>query len=91
MHVGRFDNAEPLYNQALQITRTKFGNKHPDFALSLNNLGLLYEATNRLREAERAFQQAAEIMTIAAGAEHPDTQKSRGNLERVLKRRASRD
>ena len=42
MFQGKYDEAEPLYREALAIDRKVSGNEHPDVATSLNNLaGLL--------------------------------------------------
>ena len=39
---GRYAEAEPLYQQALSIRQGSLPKGHPDIALSLNNLALLY-------------------------------------------------
>ena len=41
---GKYDEAEPLYREALAIGRKVSGNKHPDVATSLNNLAGLLKA-----------------------------------------------
>lgn len=38
---GRFEEAEPLYRQALAIDRKVFGNEATEVATDLNNLGAL--------------------------------------------------
>ena len=38
---GKFDEAMPLYEEALCIKRKLFGNEHPRVANGLNNLALL--------------------------------------------------
>ncbi|MEO1006851.1 MAG: tetratricopeptide repeat protein, partial [Cyanobacteria bacterium J06638_38] len=40
---GRYEDAEPLYNQALAIYRQILGEQHSDVATSLNNLANLYK------------------------------------------------
>ena len=41
---GRYNDAEPLYLQSLDIYKRQLGNDHPDVATTLNNLALLYES-----------------------------------------------
>ena len=45
--MGRYEEAEPLYRQALQIGRETLGEGHPDYATRLNNLATLLVATGR--------------------------------------------
>ena len=57
--LGRMDDAERAYHEALQIQREfsdaeVFLNRF-DLARTLTELGVLYRATNRLGESERAF------------------------------------
>ncbi len=40
---GNSAQAEPLYRQALEIRKQALGEKHPDCAISLNNLASLYQ------------------------------------------------
>ena len=42
--MGDHAAALPLYRQALEIRRTALGESHPDYANSLNNLAVLYQA-----------------------------------------------
>ena len=41
--MGRYPQAEPLYKQAIAIRGKALGEEHPDYARSLNNLGVLYK------------------------------------------------
>ena len=52
---GQYAEAEPLYLQAMEIRRTALGERHPDYATSLNNLAGLYDATGRHAEAEPLY------------------------------------
>ena len=38
---GRYEEAETLYRQALEIDRATIGEGHPDYATHLNNLALV--------------------------------------------------
>jgi CHAT domain-containing protein len=77
---GRYQDAEPLYQQALAIRRQQLGEDHPDVAASLNNLALLYTDQGRYREAEPLYQQALAILREQFGQNHPDVATSLNNL-----------
>ena len=77
---GQYAEAEPLYQQAMEIHRTALGERHPDYATSLNNLAELYRAMGRHAEAEPLYQQAMEIRRTALGERHPDYATSLNNL-----------
>ena len=53
---GQYAEAEPLYMQAMEIRRTALGERHPDYATSLNNLAELYRAMGRHAEAEPLYR-----------------------------------
>ena len=59
--MGRHAEAEPLYKQAMEIRRTALGERHPDYATSLNNLAVLYDAMGRQAEAEELRKKAMAI------------------------------
>ena len=58
---GRYSEAEPLYQQALEIRKRLLGEEHPDVASSLNNLAGLYDNQGRYSDAEPLYQQALEL------------------------------
>ena len=68
---GRYDEAEPLNELALEIREKALGPEHPDVATSLNNLALLYKAQGRYAEAEPLYQRSLAIREKALGPEHP--------------------
>ena len=78
--MGRHAEAEPLYERAMEIRRTALGERHPDYANSLNNLAALYDAMGRHAEAEPLYQQAMEIYRTALGERHPAYADSLNNL-----------
>ena len=77
--------AEPLYLQALELTKRLLGEEHPHVATSLNNLALLYKSQGRYSEAEPLYLQALEIRERGLGANHPRTVTVRKNLEKLLR------
>ena len=77
---GIYDQAEPWYEQCLEITRSRLGENHPDVATSLNDLALLYSSMGRYDQAEPLIQQALEIRKQLLGQDHPDVATSLNNL-----------
>ena len=81
---GRYEDAEPLYDQALSIRRRVLGADHPSTARSLNNLAGLYYVQGRYSEAVPLYKEAVEIMERVLEVEHPNTKIVRDNYERLL-------
>ncbi len=77
---AQYAEAEPLYKQSMEIDRTALGERHPDYATSLNNLAELYHKMARRTEAEPLYKQAMEIRRTALGERHPDYATSLNNL-----------
>ena len=77
---GRYEQAEPLYIQALEIYKRILGENHPDTASSLNNLALLYDSQGRYEQAEPLYIQALELTKRINGENHPDYARSLNNL-----------
>jgi tetratricopeptide (TPR) repeat protein len=48
---GRYEQAEPLYLQVLELGKRLWGEDHPDVAISLNNLAALYKSQGRYEQA----------------------------------------
>ena len=61
---GKYDDAVAVAKKALEIAEENVGPGHPNVAMSLNNLALLYRATGRIAEAERLEERAARIRAI---------------------------
>jgi tetratricopeptide (TPR) repeat protein len=77
---GRYESAEPLYLQALELRQRLLGENHPDVATSLNNLAELYRSQGRDEEAEPLYLKALLIAEVSLGREHPNTKTFRNNL-----------
>ncbi|MBD2201348.1 tetratricopeptide repeat protein [Calothrix sp. FACHB-1219] len=78
--IGRYQEAEPLYQQALELTQNLLGDNHPCFATSLNNLAGLYKSRGQYSKAELLYQQALELRKRLLGDHHPDVAASLNNL-----------
>jgi len=78
--MGRYEEAEPLLRQALDIGKDTLGTAHPDYATGLNNLTVLYYHMERYAEAEPLMRQALAIREAALPEGHPDIESSRKSL-----------
>jgi CHAT domain-containing protein/Flp pilus assembly protein TadD len=77
---GEYERGIPLAQQACNLAKTYFGENHPDYAASLNNLAGLYESMGRFAEAERLYVRAMEIKRVALGENHASYATSLNNL-----------
>lgn len=68
---GRYDEAEPLYREALEIGRKALP-AGPNIAKGLINLGLLLKTTGRYGEAEPLYREALEIGRKALSTGQPE-------------------
>ena len=55
---GKYDEAEPLFREALEMNRETLGNRHPSTFTSICNLGLLLQAKGDLTAAEPLLREA---------------------------------
>ena len=78
--MGRYSEAEPLYQRSLSIREQQLGADHPDTAQSLNNLAELYRAMGRYSDAEPLYQRSLSIYEQQLGADHPNTAATLNNL-----------
>ncbi|MEW6498823.1 MAG: tetratricopeptide repeat protein, partial [Cyanobacteriota bacterium] len=77
---GRYDQAEPLFVQALELRKHLLGEEHSLVAESLNDLAELYYSQERYSEAEPLVVQALALRKRLLGEEHPDVAQSLNNL-----------
>jgi len=77
---GRYDEAESLHLQTLELRKRVLGEEHPDTLMSADNLAMIYGAQGRYDEAEPLNLEALEIFKRVLGEEHPHTVASMNNL-----------
>jgi tetratricopeptide (TPR) repeat protein len=82
--LGRAQEAEPLYKQALEQRRKVLGDDHPDTIQSLNNYAHLLESLGRAQEAEPLLKQALEQSRKLLGETHAATLGRMNKLARML-------
>jgi len=68
---GRYEQAEGLYREALEIGRATIGEGHPDYAIRLGNLGQLLGQMDRAEEGREMLEQALEIFRATLPPDHP--------------------
>ncbi len=81
---GRYEEAEALNREALEIDRATIGERHPSYATHLNNLAGVVQAQGRLEEAVTLFREALEIDRATIGERHPDYATRLNNLALVV-------
>ena len=77
---GKYDEARPLIERALDIREKTLGPDHADVATVLNNLGILDYLKGDSAKAERLFQRALTIREKALGGSHPDVAAALNSL-----------
>jgi tetratricopeptide (TPR) repeat protein len=79
--LGDHRKAIEYYEQALAILKKVYGEKHPQVAAALNNLGSAYFARGQTKKAKPYFERAYAIFKKFFGNEHPHTKLVKGWLE----------
>ncbi|MBY5280966.1 tetratricopeptide repeat protein [Anabaena sp. PCC 7938] len=82
---GRYNDAELLYLQSLDISKRQRGADHPLVASSLNNLAGIYESQGRYNDAELLYLQSLDIRKCQLDNDHPDIATSLNNLALLYK------
>ena len=70
---------------ALAIKEHLLGPEHPDVALTLSNLAVLYKAQGRYADAEALYQRAWPLFEQALGPTHPHVETCLQNYARLLR------
>jgi tetratricopeptide (TPR) repeat protein len=78
--MGLYQEAEPMYRQALAIRKQLLGENHADTAESYNNIALNLDKQGRYEEAESLHQKALAILKQTLGENHPHTATSYNNI-----------
>ena len=77
---GFYSQAEPWYEQCLQVTRDRLGEEHRDVGNSLNNLAQVYNFQGKYEEAASLSLQALELRIKFLGVTHSNVAQSLNNL-----------
>ena len=77
---GRYDEAEPLLLETLEIQKRVLGDDHPETLTFMNNLASLYFAQGRYDEAEPLLLETLETQKRVLGDDHVETSLTVHNL-----------
>ncbi|WP_157199044.1 tetratricopeptide repeat protein, partial [Methanolacinia paynteri] len=72
----KYDTAVEIAIQIVKLSRKYYGEEHPDYATSLNNLAGVYNSMGNYSAAEPLLRQSMEIRRKTLGEEHPDYAQS---------------
>ena len=78
--LGTYDQAEPLFQQVLDIKEKTLGPEHPDLATWLNNLAGLYQSQGKYEAAEPLYIRALAIQERTLSPDHPGLATTLNNL-----------
>jgi len=76
----KYAEAIPIAETALEIREKALGNRHPEVALCLNYLGVLYKSLGNYSKAEYFYKRALEINVAALGPDHSRVGLIQNNL-----------
>ncbi len=71
-YLGRYDDAESLNKEVLEMYRRAYGDRHPMLADPLINLGAISQKRARYKDAESFYRQALVINRAYYGNDHPE-------------------
>lgn len=67
----------------MEVDREVYGDRHPEVAAMLNNLGLAWHSLGDSKKAVEYTQQAYTIYQEIFGDQHPKTKLTKDNLEAI--------
>jgi tetratricopeptide (TPR) repeat protein len=82
--IGKYQDAEQMHRQALELREKVLGKEHPSRLASMNNLACVLHKQGKHEEAGQMHRQALELKEKVLGKEHPLTLRSMNNLAVVL-------
>ncbi|KAN0070370.1 hypothetical protein V8E54_011239 [Elaphomyces granulatus] len=88
---GKLDEAEKMYQRALQGYEKALGPDHTSTLDTVNNLGILYADQGKLDEAEKMYQRALQGKEKALGPGHTSTLNTVNNLGLLYKSQGKLD
>src|SRR6185312_7702464 len=77
---SRHTLAEPLWQRSLTIRKTILGLEHPEVAVSLDTLAMLYSVQKRFTDADELLREALNIRQKFVGAHRADIAVSYNHL-----------
>ncbi|RYP11797.1 hypothetical protein DL767_010722 [Monosporascus sp. MG133] len=89
--LGKYDEAEQMHRQELQLSQAVLGREHPDTLTSMNNLALVLNSQGKYDEAEQMHRQALALREAVLGRKHPSTLTNMNNLAKTLRYQGKND
>ena len=77
---GQYARAVVVGKKALKVAEEIVGPDHPDVAVSLNNLALLYKTQGHYAQAEPLYKRSLKIYEKALGPDHTTLARRLNNL-----------
>ena len=77
---GKFDQAEVLYQRAVEVEQKNFGQDHPEVATTLMSLAALYRARGNGDGAAQTYRRALALIEKSLGAQDPLALEARARL-----------
>ena len=84
---GKYDQALPLAQQAVEESEKNLGSAHPLLATSLNLLAEIYRSKGDYAQAEPLYQRSLKIKEKVFGADHLEVATSLHNLGTLYKQK----
>jgi CHAT domain-containing protein/tetratricopeptide (TPR) repeat protein len=88
---GKYDEALPLSERALEIRERLLGAEHPDVAAAIDSLASIYIDRGEYVNAEPLCRRALAIREKSLGKDHPDTAESLNDLAVLYRMRGKYD
>jgi tetratricopeptide (TPR) repeat protein/CHAT domain-containing protein len=79
-NVGRYAEAVPFAEKAIELTRKQRGENRTEFAIAISWLAYLFEAQGHYAEAEPLYKRSLEIREKILGPNHLDVAKDLNNI-----------
>jgi len=81
---GKYAQAQPLFEKALEIDRRLLTDDHPDTAARYNDLAYNLNSQGKYAQAQPLYEKALEIRRRLLGDDHPDTALSYNSVAHNL-------
>ncbi|KAL7946930.1 hypothetical protein V8C42DRAFT_298209 [Trichoderma barbatum] len=88
---GRYQEAETVFERAMEAHKMKSGADHPNTLISMGGLASVYRKRGRWKEAEKLEVQVVDGLKLKRGADHIETLNSMGNLASTYRRQGRWD
>jgi hypothetical protein len=76
MNQGRWEEAEKLQVQVMEMSKMKLGADHPSTLTSMNNLAYTWNSMDKKTEAIDLMQTCVRLREMKLGVDHPHTRSS---------------